>query len=75
MTDPKKEDFQIISIEILIIKHRKQAVAELVPSSRLVQIQFRFSEVKLCTCILHKLEVFDQMMDQSKINKSKFRLN
>ena len=30
---------------------KKQAVAEVVPSSHLVQIKFRFSKVKICTCL------------------------
>ena len=30
----------------------KQAVAEVVPSSHLVLIQFRYSKVKICTCLL-----------------------
>ena len=32
--------------------------------------KFRFSEVKICTCLLHKLNFFDQLIDQSKINRS-----
>ena len=41
------------------VRYRKQAVAEVVPSSRLVQIKFRFSQVKICTCLLHKWNTFE----------------
>ena len=32
-------------------KYRKQAVAEVVPSSCLVYVRFRFSQVKICICL------------------------
>ena len=32
----------------------EQAVAEVVPSSRLVHVKLRFNEVKICSCSLHK---------------------
>ena len=37
--------------------YNEQAVAEVVPSSRLVYIKFRFNKVKICTCLLLIAEV------------------
>ena len=51
----------------------KQALAEVVLSSHLVQVKFLFSQAQKCSCVLQKFILFDQKLDQ-KLDATQMQL-